>query len=88
MRSHNPKAKIVYLCGSMLGGKELDIARQLMNEAVEDARRQGDQEVYRFDFTPANGSLKYGADWHPSIWQHQLMAAELAAYLRTLMNWF
>lgn len=88
VRSHNPKAKIVYLCGSMLGGKELDIARQLMNEAVEDARRQGDQEVYRFDFTPANGSLKYGADWHPSIWQHEKMAAELAAYLRTLMNWF
>ena len=88
VRSHNPKAKIVFLCGSMLNGKELDIAKSLMDEAVEEARQQGDKEVYRFDFTPANGSLKYGADWHPSIWQHQLMAAELTAYLRTLMQWF
>ncbi len=88
VRSHNPKAKIVFLCGSMLNGKELDIARQLMNEAVEEAHKQGDKEVYRFDFTPADGSLKYGADWHPSIWQHEKMAAELTAYLRTLMNWF
>ena len=88
VRSHNPKAKIVFLCGSMLNGKELDIAKRLMDEAVEEARQQGDKEVYRFNFTPANGSLKYGADWHPSIWQHQLMAAELTAYLRTLMQWF
>ena len=88
VRSHNPKAKIVYLCGSMLGGKELDIARQTLNEVVDEAHKQGDNEVYRFDFTPSNGSLKYGADWHPSLWQHQLMASELTAYLRTLMNWF
>lgn len=88
VRGHNPKAKIVFLCGSMLNGKELDIARQTMNEVVDEARKGGDTEVYRFDFTPANGSLKYGADWHPSIWQHQLMAAELTAYLRTLMQWF
>jgi len=29
-----------------------------------------------------------GADWHPSIWQHQFMAAELTSYLRQLMQWF
>jgi lysophospholipase L1-like esterase len=88
VRDHNPKAKIVFLCGSMLGGKELDIAKRTMNEVVDEARHSGDTAVYRFDFTPANGSLKYVADWHPSVWQHQLMAAELTAYLRTLMNWF
>ncbi len=88
VRGHNPKAKIVFLCGSMLNGKELDIARQTMNEVVDEAHQGGDAEVYRFDFTPANGSQKYGADWHPSVWQHQLMAAELTAFLRTLMQWF
>ena len=88
VRSHHPKAKIVFLCGSMLNGKELDIARQTMNEVTDEAHKDGDQQVYRFDFTPANGSLRYGADWHPSIWQHQLMAAELTAYLRQLMQWF
>ena len=88
VRRHNPKAKIVYLCGSMLGGKELDIAQKTLNEVVDEAHQQGDEHVYRFDFTPSTGSLKYGADYHPSLWQHQLMASELTAYLRTLMQWF
>lgn len=88
VRSHNPKAKIVYLCGSMLGGKELDIARQTLNEVVDEAHKAGDQEVYRFDFTPQTGDLKFGASWHPSIWQHQKMAAELTAFLRQLMQWW
>ena len=88
VRGHNPKARIVYLCGSMLNGKELDIARQTLNEVVDEARRQGDQEVYRFGFTPQTGDIRYGASWHPSVWQHQKMAAELTAYLRSLMQWF
>ncbi|MBQ7419839.1 MAG: lipase [Prevotella sp.] len=88
VRQHNPNAKIVYLCGSMLNGKELEIAQKTLNEVVEEAKTEGDQEVYRFDFTPHTGDLYYGADWHPSVWQHQKMAGELTAYLRALMHWF
>ena len=88
VRQHNPKAKMVYLCGTMLNGKELDIAKQTLNEVVEEAKKDGDTEVYRFDFTPQNGDIGYGADWHPSVWQHQKMAGELTAYLRALMHWF
>ena len=88
VRQHNPKAKVVFLCGSMLGGKELETAKRLLNEVTDEARKAGDKEVYRFDFTPQNGDLGYGNDWHPSVWQHEKMAAELTAYLRSLMNWF
>lgn len=88
VRSHNPRAKIVMLCGSMLNGKELDIARSTMDAVVDEARKDGDAAVYRFNFTPIDGSLGYGADYHPSVWQHQLMAAELTAYLRGLMQWW
>ena len=88
VRAHNPQAKIVFLCGSMLNGKELEIAKQLLNEVTAEANRAGDKEVYRFDFTPQDGSLGYGSDWHPSLWQHEKMAAELTAYLRSLMKWF
>lgn len=88
VRQHNPQAKVVFLCGSMLGGKELDIAKQLLNEVAAEANKAGDKEVYRFDFTPQNGDLGYGNDYHPSIWQHEKMAAELTAYLRALMQWF
>lgn len=88
VRQHNPKTKIVFLSGSMLGGKELDICRRILDEVAEEAHQAGDKEVYRFDFTRSDGSLNYGADWHPSIWQHEKMAAELTAYLRTLMQWW
>ena len=88
VREHNPKAKIVFLCGSMLNGKELEIAKQLLDEVTAEANKAGDKEVYRFNFTPQNGDLGYGNDWHPSVWQHEKMAAELAAFLRALMHWF
>ena len=87
VRSHNPKAKIVFLCGSMLNGKELEIAKQLLDEVKTEANKAGDKEVYRFDFTPQAGDLGYGNDWHPSLLQHEKMAAELAAFLRALMHW-
>ena len=88
VRNHNPKAKIVYLCGSMLNGKELEIAKNTLNEVVDEARKAGDPQVYRFDFTPQTGDIGYGASWHPSKWQHEKMAAELTAYLRSLMQWY
>jgi lysophospholipase L1-like esterase len=88
VRQHNPQAKIVFLCGSMLGDKELEIAKQVLNEVAAEANKAGDKEVYRFDFTPQNGDLGYGNDYHPSLWQHEKMAAELTAYLRALMQWF
>ena len=88
VRQHQPAAKVVLLCGSMLGGKELELARKTLDEVAAEARQGGDGEVYRFDFTPQTGALKYGADFHPSLWQHELMAAELGAYLRQLMGWF
>ena len=88
VRGHHPKAKIVLLCGSMLQGKELELVRHHLNTVCQEAHDRGDKEVYRFDFTPQNGDLKYGADWHPSLWQHQKMAGELTAYLRVLTGWF
>ena len=88
VRSHYPKAKIVLLTGSMLNGKELELQQTILNKLRDEAGNKGDHEVYRFDFTPQTGDLYYGASWHPSLWQHQKMAAELTAYLRVLMNWF
>ena len=88
VRGHNPKAKIVLLTGSMMNGPELEVAKKTLDQLVEEAHKNGDMEVYRFDFTPHTGDLFYGADWHPSLWQHQKMAGELTAYLRTLMRWF
>ena len=86
VRSHYPEAKIVLLCGSMMSGDQLLSAQSAMNDVVKELSKK-DKQLYRFDFTPQNGSLGYGASWHPSMEQHKKMAEELVPYLRSLMNW-
>ena len=88
VRRHNPQAKILFLTGSMLGGKELQLARQLLDEVAAEARKGGDQEVYRFDLSPIDDEAFYGNDYHPNVYEDEKMAAELTAYLRKLMGWF
>ena len=86
VRKGNPKAKVVFLCGSMLRGHVLDICKQILNEVTEEAHKAGDKQVYRFDFSPMDGSLGYGTDWHPSLKRHQKMADELTPFLKKLME--
>ena len=88
VRTHNPKAKIVFLTGSMLYNQELKEARQLLDEVTAEAQKAGDKEVYRFDMSPIQSNEWYGNDYHPNIYQDEKMAGELTAYLRVLMNWF
>ena len=87
-RQHNPKAKIVFLTGSMLYNQELKEARQLLDEVTAEAQKAGDKEVYRFDMAHIDGEVFLGNDWHPNIYQDEKMAGELTAYLRKLMKWF
>lgn len=88
VREHNPKAKIVFLTGSMLYNQEQREAKQLLDEVTAEAQKAGDKEVYRFDMTAIQGDEGYGNDYHPNIYQDEKMAGELTAYLRGLMNWF
>ena len=85
VRQHNPKAKIVFLTGSMLYNQELKEACQLLDEIAAEAQASGDKEVYRFDIM---GEEFFGNDYHPNVYQDEKMANELTAYLRKLMNWF
>ena len=87
VRQHNPKAKIVFLTGSMLYNQELKEACQLLDDITAEAKKAGDKEVYRFDMSPISGDAFYGNDWHPNIYQDKKMAAELTAYLQKLMGW-
>ena len=88
VRQHNPKAKIVFLTGTMLYDKEMELQRQILNEVAAEAKKAGDKEIYRFDMAPISGDEWYGNDWHPNVYMDEKMAGELTAYLRSLMNWF
>lgn len=87
VREHNPNAKIVFLCGTMMHDDALKMAQKAMNAATSEANKAGDKEVYRFDFTEMRGELGFGADYHPSYKLHEKMAGELYAFLKKLMNW-
>ena len=86
VRQHNPKAKIVFLTGTMLYNKELELQKQLLDEVAAEAKNAGDQEVYRFDMAPIAGNEWYGNDWHPNVYQDEKMAGELTPCLRSLMT--
>jgi lysophospholipase L1-like esterase len=88
VRQHNPNAKIVFLTGTMLYDKEMELQRQILNEVTAEAKKAGDKEIYRFDMAPISGDEWYGNDWHPNVYMDEKMAGELTAYLRSLMNWF
>jgi lysophospholipase L1-like esterase len=87
LRTIYPKAKIVMLTGSMMNGKELNDAQRVLNELSVEFKSKGDKNVCRFDFTPIDKTLGYGADCHPSMLQHAEMGGELTAYLKRIMKW-
>ena len=88
VRQHNPNAKIVFLTGTMLYNKELELQKRLLDEVTAEAQKSGDKQVYRFDMPPIDNNAFYGNDWHPNIYQDEKMAAELTVFLRQLMNWY
>lgn len=87
VRSHYPKSSIAFLSGCMMTGQQLETAKQTMDKAAMLARAEGDEKVYRFDFTPQDGSLGYGASYHPSKEQHKKMADELIQWIKRTMGW-
>lgn len=87
VRLHYPQATILLLSGCMMKDQQLDTARKAMDKAVSIAKQQGENNIYRFDLTPHDGSLGYGASYHPSIRQHQKMADELVPYIQQIMGW-
>lgn len=86
LRSLYPDTKIVILSGCMLNGEQLELQNAALDKIYNTLKAEGDNSVYRFDFTPQNGSLGYGADYHPSKAQHRKMANELIPFLRTLQK--
>ncbi|MBP5418857.1 MAG: lipase [Bacteroidales bacterium] len=87
LRTYYPESKILLLCGSMLNGKAMaDVVRSL-DVVVAECAAKGDSSIYRFDFTPQDGSLGYGSDYHPSLAQQRKMADELTPYISELMSW-
>lgn len=82
VRSCYPQAGIVMMSGPMLGAEPNALVKTTLDKIKKTLNKQGDKLIFRFDFTPQDGSLGYSADYHPSKAQHQKMAAELTKFLQ------
>lgn len=81
-----PKSEIVVIDGPMLndfypeGVTSLTLCRNFLDAAKNELAKQG-LAVHRFSLSPQDGSLGYGADWHPSKEQSEKNGKELAEFL-------
>lgn len=87
VRGNYPDAKIVLLSGTMRKGKLLADLLLSLDNAVKKLKEEGETEVYRFDFTPDDGSLGYGSSMHPSLKRHTRMADELTPFIEKITGW-
>jgi len=86
IREKYHKAEIVIIDGPMLndfypeGVSSLALCRKYLDIAKEELAKAG-LEVRRFSLSPQDGSLGYGADWHPGKKQAEKNGKELADFL-------
>ena len=85
IRSRHPNAAIFCTLGPLLGGKPLDRCREGIRAAIAST---GDTNLHFLEYprqdTALNGA---GADWHPSLKTHALMADNLVAAIREKLDW-
>jgi hypothetical protein len=88
--SRSPTVKAVLLDGPLLkdgfpideSGRPIESLSFLRACLDEVAAGFDPRRVFRFSLTPAPGACGWGADWHPSLAQHELNGRELAGFLR------
>jgi len=89
IREKYPNAQIIITDGPMLndswpkGVPSLTLCRKFLDAAKNELAKQG-ISVHRLSFSRQDGSLGYGADWHPSKRQSEKNGKELAEFIRRL----
>jgi lysophospholipase L1-like esterase len=84
IRSKYPKAQIVCLTSPMADAKLTAVLKRYLTGVVNAAQASGDKAVSKFFFSRSYNS---GCDNHPDLAEHQLIAAELSAYLKSTLSW-
>jgi len=84
LRKVYPQAHIVLLTSPMADDKLLPILKKQLSFITDKLNKSGDKQVSKFFFSRSYNS---GCDSHPNLAEHQLIANELTAYLKNLMQW-
>jgi lysophospholipase L1-like esterase len=86
IRKAYPNAQIFLTIGSMGHGPQ-GIIPKLNTQLVTALAAEGETKVHAVALNNQDQRNGIGADWHPSVKTHQLMADQIAAEIRTVMQW-
>jgi len=93
LRKNYPECHIFCAVGSMMsdsyppGRKALSTIRQYTTGLVEALKKAGDRKIHYVEFDPQDMKNGIGADWHPSVKTHRLMADRLVAAVQKELGW-
>lgn len=93
VRTKNPQAMIYCAIGPMLSDKwsksksALSTCKKYLQRIVKESNAAGDTKVKFLEFPMQDGKLGFGAQWHPSLKTHQLMADVLSKALENDLAW-
>jgi lysophospholipase L1-like esterase len=93
LRKNYPQCHVFCAVGSMMsdsyppGRKALSTIRQYTLGLVEALKKAGDKKVHYVEFDVQDMKNGIGADWHPSVKTHRLMADRLTAAVKKELGW-
>ncbi len=91
VRRNYPKAAIYCAIGPMMGdwngSKPLTTVRAYLAKMNDELKAAGETNVRVIDFGIQDAANGFGADWHPSLKTHRIMAAQLVKALQADLKW-
>jgi len=84
LRTYYPRAGFVLLSSPMADSALTAFMKKTITSIVDVVNSNGDKKVYRYFFSRR---FTGGCDYHPSLEEHKLIAAELSAALQKIMHW-
>ncbi|MDQ3813499.1 MAG: GDSL-type esterase/lipase family protein, partial [Armatimonadota bacterium] len=91
LRQHYPAAEIYCATSPMMGdwgaNKARTTHRRYLDKIVTDLKAAGDAKVRIIEFPTQDPKNGIGADWHPNIKTHEIMAANLVQTLANDLGW-
>lgn len=87
VRKNYPKAAIYCAVSPMMGGDGLTQSKAYLNEIVAAEQADGYRNVRLIEFATQREEDGIGADWHPSVKTHRIMAKKLEDALRADLKW-
>lgn len=84
LRTHYPKAKLIFLSSPMASADLKTVMIKYITALKENLNQNGEKNIATYFFAK---SYHQGCGGHPSVAEHQEIAAELSAYVKKTMKW-